>query len=124
VPLLFDNRRIPPGSALPKVRWRLDHYQPKKHHMKNQQSENPSNARPVHRIRNGAVTASIWRQDTDKGPLFNVTFQRTYKDKDKWRYSGSFGRKDLLVVGLIAAKAFDWIATQSQKASKRQPASP
>jgi hypothetical protein len=92
--------------------------------MKNQQNDTPSNARPVHRIRHGAVTASIWRQESDKGPLFDVTFQRTYKDKDKWKYSGSFGRKDLLVVSLIAARAFEWIATESQKGSKRQTGSP
>lgn len=47
--------------------------------------------------------------------MFNVTFQRTYKDGDDWKYTGSFGRKDLLVVGLIAARAFEWIAAQSIK---------
>ena len=92
--------------------------------MKNQQNDTPVKARPAYQIRHGAVSASIWRQDSDKGPLFNVTFQRVYKDNDKWKYSGSFGRKDLLVVGLIAARAFEWIATQSQKAAKRQPGSP
>ena len=93
-------------------------------HMKSQQNESPSNAKPAHRIRHGAVTASIWRQVSDKGPLFNVTFQRVYKDKDKWKYSGNFGRKDLLVVSLIAARAFEWIATESQKGAKRQASSP
>lgn len=71
---------------------------------------------PVHQIRHGAVSASIWRQQTEKGPMFNVTFQRAYRDGEAWKNSGSFGRKDLLVVGLIAARAFEWIATQSAKA--------
>jgi len=71
---------------------------------------------PVNKIRHGAVSGSIWRKETEKGPMFNVTFQRAYRDGDAWKNSGSFGRKDLLVVGLIAARAFEWIATQSTKA--------
>jgi len=78
------------------------------------------NSQPVQRIRHGAVSASIWRNETNKGPMFNVTFQRAYMDGDTWKNSGSFGRKDLLVVGLIAARAFEWIATQPRKA--KQPA--
>jgi len=70
---------------------------------------------PVQQIRHGAVSASIWRKETDKGPMFNVTFQRAYMDGDSWKNSASFGRKDLLVVGLIAARAFEWIAAQPRK---------
>lgn len=73
-------------------------------------------SQPVHKIRHGAVSASIWRQETDKGPMFNVTFQRAYRDGDAWKNSDSFGRKDLLVVSLIAARAFEWIASQPRKA--------
>jgi hypothetical protein len=75
-----------------------------------------SSQQPVHKIRHGAVSAGIWRQETAKGPMFNVTFQRAYRDGDTWKYSESFGRKDLLVVSLIAARAFEWIANQTQKA--------
>ena len=83
--------------------------------MKNTEKRTRSNAKPVHRIRHGAVSASIWRQQTDKGPIFNVTFQRAYRDGDEWKSAESFGRRDLLVVGLIAARAFEWIATQPTK---------
>ena len=76
----------------------------------------PTKVPPVQKIRHGAVSASIWRQQTEKGPMFNVTFQRAYRDGDEWKNSTSFGRKDLLVVGLIAARAFEWIAAQSLKA--------
>jgi hypothetical protein len=74
---------------------------------------------PVHKIRHGAVSASIWRTETDKGPMFNVTFQRAYMESDTWKNSGSFGRKDLLVVGLMAARAFEWIAAQPRKTSSK-----
>jgi hypothetical protein len=84
--------------------------------MKTTEKKSDSNVpKPIHKIRHGAVSASIWPQQTENGMIFNVTFQRTYKDGDDWKYTGSFGRKDLLVVGLIAARAFEWIAGQSAK---------
>lgn len=87
--------------------------------MKNIKKQTSSETKPIHRIRHGAVSGSIWRQETDKGPLFNVTFQRAYRKEEEWKYSDSFGRRDLLVVGLIAARAFEWIATQSTKQARQ-----
>jgi hypothetical protein len=83
--------------------------------MKNQTSTVASNIQPVHKIRHGAVSASIWRQETEKGSLFNVTFQRSYKEGEAWKNSTSFGRNNLLVVSLIAARAFEWIGNQPRK---------
>jgi len=73
------------------------------------------NSQPVHKIRHRAVSASVWRNETEKGQMFNVTFQRSYKDGDDWKNSESFGQRDLLVLGLIAARAFEWIGNQSRK---------
>ena len=83
--------------------------------MKNQTPVSKTNSQPVHKIRHGAVSASIWRQETDKGSLFNVTFQRSYKDGDNWKNSANFGRNNLLVVSLIAARAFEWIGNQPRQ---------
>jgi hypothetical protein len=83
--------------------------------MKNQTPDTKSNTQPVHKIRHGSVSASIWRQETDKGPMFNVTFQRAYKDGDEWKNSTSFGRNNLLVLSLIAARAFEWISNQPRQ---------
>jgi hypothetical protein len=83
--------------------------------MSNRTKAPTSKTQPVHKIRQGAINASIWRQDTAKGPMFNVTFQRAYKDGDVWKNSNSFGQKNLLVLGLIAARAFEWIGGQSRK---------
>lgn len=88
-------------------------------HMKNQNTPSKSNNQPVHQIRHGSVSASIWRQETEKGPLFNVTFQRSYKDGDDWKNSASFGRQNLLVVSLIAARAFEWIGSQPRPPKAR-----
>jgi hypothetical protein len=89
--------------------------------MKNQTKTPTSNPQPAHKIRHGFVSASIWRNETEKGPMFNVTFQRAYKDGEVWKNSTSFGHKNLLVLGLIAARAFEWIGSQSRKPA--QPAS-
>ena len=86
--------------------------------MRNQTSvptSNKSENQPVHKIRHGAVSVSIWRQETDNGDLFNVTFQRSYRDGETWKNSTSFGRSNLLVLSLIAARAFEWIANQPRQ---------
>jgi len=80
--------------------------------MKNQNQTARSNNKPVHTLRHGFISASVWRQDTDKGPMFNVTFQRSYKEGDDWKHSTSFGRSNLLVVALLATRAYEWIAGQ------------
>ena len=73
--------------------------------------------RPVHKIRHGAVNASIWRKDTERGPMFNVTFQRSYRNGEDWKNTGVFGRRDLLALSLIATRAFEWVAAQVRKAT-------
>jgi hypothetical protein len=82
--------------------------------MKNQTKPTQTKNPPAHKIRYGAVSASIWRQESDKGPVFNVTFQRSYKEGDAWKSSGSFGHQNLLVLGLLATRAFEWIGSQAE----------
>src|SRR5437667_11408438 len=89
--------------------------------MRNKTSASTSNNQPVHKIRHGFVSASIWRQETDKGPMFNVTFQRSYREDDTWKNSNSFGRGNLLVLSLIAARAFEWIGNQSRPKEPEEP---
>jgi hypothetical protein len=80
--------------------------------MQNSKPSIPQNPQPVHKIRHGAVSANVWRNETEMGPMFNVTFQRSYREGEEWKNSISFGRKDLLVLGLIAARSFEWIGSQ------------
>jgi hypothetical protein len=80
-----------------------------------------SGNQPVHHIRHGVISASIWRQHTDKGPMFNVTFQRSYRDGEAWKTSTSFGRQNLLVLSLIAARAYEWISNQRASVKRELP---
>jgi hypothetical protein len=57
---------------------------------------------PVAQLRYGSISAAIWRNDSDKGSFYNVTFQRTYKDADQLKNAQSFGRDDLLILAKLA----------------------
>lgn len=77
--------------------------------MSNQQNEN----RPVHTIRHGRIKATIWCNQTERGPMHNVTLVRSYQDDDKnWHDTQSFGVGDLMTVAKAAFDAHTWISTQ------------
>ena len=44
--------------------------------------------------------------------MFNVTFERSYKDGEEWRTTNSFGRDDLLKLAKLADEAHSWITRQ------------
>ena len=74
-----------------------------------------SRARPVQEIRIGAIRAAIWRNETETGVRYNVTFERIYRDGEEWRSTGSFGRDDLLLLGKVADQAHTWIHGQGRE---------
>ena len=75
-----------------------------------------STNKPVEEVRIGSVKAAIWKNDTEGGPRFNVTFQRIYRDEEKgWRSTDSFGRDDLLVLAKVADQAHGRIVALSQQ---------
>ena len=69
--------------------------------------------RPAQTIRYCRLKAAIWRQESDKGSWYSVTFARAYRDQEgNWQSSGSFGRDDLLVLAKMADQAHSWIHRQ------------
>jgi hypothetical protein len=68
--------------------------------------------KPAHEIRISGIRATIWKNDTEKGPRFNTTFERSYRDGEEWKTSDSFGRDDLLVLSHIATECYRWITSQ------------
>ncbi len=66
-------------------------------------------AAPVVSFRYGAVSAAIWRNETDKGTFYNVTFARTYRQGDDLKSASSFGLNDLHAIERLAGRAFDTI---------------
>lgn len=71
--------------------------------------------RPIHSIQRGYVEASIWQNETDKGPMYNVTFIRKYKDGEELKKSSSFGMGDLLRLSRVALLADDFVYEQIRK---------
>ena len=51
---------------------------------------------PVHTARHRNIKASIWRNETEKGPMYKVTVTRSYREGDEWRDTSSFGYDDLM----------------------------
>lgn len=66
------------------------------------------NSKPVETIRDGAIKASIWKNEGEKGPFYSVKITRTYTD-DAGNYhdSDSFSGSELLRVARLAGKAYD-----------------
>lgn len=69
--------------------------------------------KPTQEVRLGCVKAAVWRNETEAGVRYNVTFSRLYKDGDSWKSTESFGRDDLLQLGKVADQAHSWICAQS-----------
>lgn len=64
--------------------------------------------RPVETLRDGALKASIWRNESENGAFFAVTFARTYRNGDgDLNDTESFSGSQLLRLARLADKAYD-----------------
>ena len=71
-------------------------------------------------FRDGAIKATIWRNEGDKGPFYSVEFGRTYTDaEDNYKDTSSFSGADLLKVSRLAVKAYDKIGELRAEDKKR-----
>ena len=69
-----------------------------------------SNPKPVEVFRIRALRAAIWKNETEQGPCYHVTFSRAYKNGDgQWKSTSRFHRDDLLVVAKLADQAHTFI---------------
>jgi hypothetical protein len=75
-------------------------------------TKKPAENRPVHEIRHRNIKATIWKNETPKGPMYNVTVSRSYRDDaGEWHDSGSFGYSDLMNLAKALYDAHSAIAT-------------
>ena len=80
--------------------------------------------KPINEVRLGSIKAAVWRNETESGVRYNVTFSRLYKDGDQWKSTESFGRDDLLLLGKVADQTHSWICAQvheNEDAAKAPP---
>lgn len=71
----------------------------------------PHDNQPVHTIRHRSIKASIWRNTTGKGPVYNVTVVRSYKDGNEWKDSHSFSYDDLPIVAKLLNDCHSYITS-------------
>lgn len=69
-------------------------------------------SRPIHTLRHRSIKASIWRNLTARGPYYNVTISRGYRDKEsgEWRDTQSIGYDDLMNVAALMYGAHSYIS--------------
>lgn len=64
--------------------------------------------RPAETLRDGAIKAAIWKNESEKGDFFAVTFSRTYKDSDgNLQDTESFSGTQLLLLARLADQAYN-----------------
>ncbi|MBA3753785.1 MAG: hypothetical protein H0X01_06560 [Nitrospira sp.] len=81
--------------------------------------------KPVHTVRHRSIKATIWKNETANGPMYNVTVLRSYKDEGgEWKDSNSIGYDDLMNVAALMYEAHAYISSLRAKeaATKSQPA--
>jgi hypothetical protein len=79
-------------------------------------------SRPVHTVRHRTIKATIWRNETEKGPMYKVMVTRSYRDGEEWRDTHSFGYDDLTHVAKLMYDAHSYItARRAKEASAARP---
>ena len=71
--------------------------------------KNTPKQKPIYEVRLGHIKAAVWKNETEAGIRYNVTFSRIYKDGDTWKSTDSFGRDDLLLLGKVADQTHSYI---------------
>ena len=76
-------------------------------------------SKPAHKIRNGVLQVTIWRNNGEKGPWYSVIPTRSYKQgDDMWKETDSLGSEDLLAMAKLLDLADTWIMHQQQADAK------
>jgi hypothetical protein len=81
---------------------------------------------PAHKLQDGALRVTIWRNTSDKGTFYTATPSRGYKSgDDAWKETDSLNESDLLDMAELLREAKAWIKMQKRadaKARKEQAA--
>jgi hypothetical protein len=76
-------------------------------------------SQPAHKLRNGVLQVTIWRNHSEKGNWYSVIPSRSYKQGDDiWKETDSLSREDLLPMAKLLDMADTWIMHQQQADAK------
>jgi hypothetical protein len=73
--------------------------------------------RPVETLRDGAIKAAIWKNESENGAFHGVTFSRTYRNgSGDLQDTNSFSGTQLLRLTRLAERAYDRAAKLTREA--------
>ena len=75
-------------------------------------------SKPAHKIRNGVLQVTIWRNHGEKGNWYSVSLSRSYKVDEGWRETDALGQDDLLPAAKLLDLADTWIMHQQHADAK------
>ena len=65
-------------------------------------------AKPIETLRDGSLSATIWKNESEKGAFFSVQLTRVYEDQHgNLHDSNSFTGAELLRIANLATKAYE-----------------
>ena len=74
---------------------------------------------PAHKISDGALRVTIWKNTGEKGAYYTVTPSRGYKNGDDiWKETDSLNADDLLAMAELLRDAYAWIKDQRRADAK------
>jgi hypothetical protein len=70
---------------------------------------------PEKKFRAGGITATVWKNDSEKGSYGTVQLNRSYMDKDnQWKTTASLRMNDLPKASLLLQKAYEYLALKGE----------
>ena len=72
------------------------------------------NQQPEKKFKAGAVSATVWKNHSEKGDYNSIQLDRVYKDKDGWKRTSSFSAQDLPKAMLVLHKAYEFIVSKDK----------
>lgn len=71
---------------------------------------------PEKKFRAGAVSATIWKNTSEKGEFSSVQLDRAYKDKDNsWKHTSSFSASDVPKAIVVLNKAYEYLVVKEKE---------
>ncbi len=71
---------------------------------------------PEKKFKAGAISATVWKNDGQKGQYRTVQLTRSFRDKSEaWKSTSSFRVADLPKVALVANKAFEYLVVREDE---------
>jgi len=85
-------------------------------------SETGASNKPVKKFKAGAISATIWGNQSKEGKTWNsVTFSRSYKDNtNSWKNTNNFRESDLPKLNLVSQKAFEYLSMKQESESDEE----